>query len=90
MPKNEISEDKINIYEVVKKLTGSIEPVGETHTDNKRYENLLKSISLADSLINDIEEVAIDNEDRQAFSMKKAGEKARIFLNDINERTNDA
>lgn len=30
----------MDIYEVVTKLVGPIDPAGETHTDKKRFENL--------------------------------------------------
>ena len=30
----------MEIIDIVRKLTGLIEPVGETHTDDKRFENL--------------------------------------------------
>lgn len=32
----------IDTYEVVKKIIGKIEPLGETNIDNDRFENLKK------------------------------------------------
>jgi len=59
-------------YDVVKKLTGPIEPVGETHTDGHRYENLRGTIELIELLLVDITEVA--------HSMSRAGLRAARFL----------
>ena len=33
----------MDYYEVVKKLIGEVDPVGETHIDNERFENLKKN-----------------------------------------------
>ena len=71
----------IDVYEVVKKLIGEIDPVGETRADERRLENLQKLTSLVYALLSDIREVAIYNESRAEFSMSKAGKEARKFLN---------
>ena len=68
-------------YEVVKKLIGPINPIGESHTDEGRFYNLTELVSLLDGLISDIEKVA-QNETRTEYSMKKAGEFARSILDD--------
>lgn len=70
------------IYEVVTNLIGSIDPVGESHTDSKRYENLEKMIELADLLIADIHGVT-GNHSRHEFSMNKSGSRARGFIEHI-------
>ncbi len=44
----------MDIYEVVMKLAGQVEPVGETHTDDKRYENLQQLTALTEQLLTDI------------------------------------
>ena len=72
----------INTYEVVKKLIGEIDPVGETHVDDKRYENLKAMTELVDTLLTDIDRVA-GNRTRVEFSMKRAGNFARDFFNQI-------
>lgn len=74
----------IDVYEVSKKLIGPVLPVGETHTDERRYENLEKMIELANLLLWDIREVS-KNKDRHEASMKKAGTLADEFLNSIKE-----
>lgn len=73
-----------NIYDIVYKLCGPIEPVGETNTDDERLENLRQIIILAENLISDIYEVSRFS-DRCEYSMKQAGEKAANALNFIKE-----
>jgi hypothetical protein len=69
----------MDIYEIVKKLVGDIQPVGETRTDEKRFENLGITMDLADKLIEDIKMVAEDK-NRAEFSMSRAGKSADSFL----------
>ena len=74
----------MDIYDVVKKLTGPISPAGETHLDVDRYENLQEVTELVERLLADIKDVAL-NKTRQEASMKKAGEYAAEFLDNIEE-----
>jgi len=69
----------IDLYEVVRKLTGNIEPVGETYADNASFENLKALTELVDRLVTDIDSVA-ENEGRSEFSMQRAGKHASHFL----------
>jgi len=45
---------EIDVYEVVKKIIGSIKPTGRASEDEKRYENLKELTSLADAVLEDI------------------------------------
>ena len=72
----------MDVYEVTKKLIGPIEPVGETQTDAKRYENLKDMIDLTESLIAEIGDVARFNKDRHEHSMSQAGKRAHKFFAD--------
>jgi len=74
-----IKENYMTVYDVVKKLIGEIEPVGETNTDNKRYENLTKTIELVDLLIDNIIDVSVYSA-RTEHSMNKVGKKAAEYL----------
>jgi len=74
----------MEIYDVVKKLLGEIEPVGETHVDDKRFENLSATTLLVDKLLFDISQVAV-SASRQEYSMSRAGKHAEQFLKDIKE-----
>lgn len=69
----------MEIYDVVIKLIGQIDPVGETRADEERYKNLVAMTKLVDRLLSDIDDVAHYNKDRAEFSMKKAGQFANSF-----------
>ncbi|MCK5603190.1 hypothetical protein KAR91_15010 [Candidatus Pacearchaeota archaeon] len=70
----------MELYDVVKKLIGQVGPVGETHEDNRRFENLKVMTELADSLLTEIADVARHNKDRHEHSMQKAGKHAHSFM----------
>ncbi len=65
----------MDVYEVVTKLIGPVEPVGESRTDAGRYENLGVLCDLIESLSHDLIQVSA-NRERHEHSMKKAGEMA--------------
>lgn len=73
-------ETMIDLYQLVKELTGDIEPIGATHIDEKKYVNLERQIELVEKLLFDLDRVARLYKDRTEYSMKKAGEKAHEFL----------
>ncbi len=66
--------------DIVKKLIGKITPVGETNTDNERFENLKAMCELVNNLITDIDDMAYQNKDAIEFSAKRASEYASNFL----------
>jgi hypothetical protein len=66
--------------EITNKLIGPINPVGETTSDDARYENLKAQCELVEQLILDIQYVAKNNKDRSEYSMKRSGEYAERFL----------
>jgi hypothetical protein len=70
------------IYEVVTKLIGPVVPVGETHADDRRFDNLKEMKNLVEMLLQDLHDVAA-NVGRHEFSMKRAGESAAKFLAEI-------
>ena len=74
----------MDIYEVVEKLVGPISPVGETNTDNARYENLKELIELTDKLVGKISSCAY-LKDSSAFSISRAGKSCQGFLDDLKE-----
>ena len=80
----------IDVYEIVIKLVGPIEPVGETRTDEKCFENLKTMTELVERLLHDIADVAVQKE-RPEFSIKKAGEYAAYMIDEwrnLNEKDN--
>ena len=66
--------------DVVKKLIGNINPVGETNTDNQRFENLKEMCELVNNLITDIDDMAYRNKCSHEYSVKRASEYASNFL----------
>lgn len=70
----------MELFDVVMKLTGSIEPVGETHTDDKRFVNLQVLLKLMRELHIEVERVATENKERQEFSMARAGKECDEYL----------
>ena len=70
-------------HEIVKKIIGEINPIGETQTDDERFENLKAMTELVDQLISDIYILANKNKDRYEFSMSRAGKFADKFLDEL-------
>lgn len=70
----------MNIHEIVKKLIGEIDPIGETQTDSVRFENLEAMTKLVDVLVTDIDNVVYDHRNSHEFSVKKAADFASKFL----------
>jgi len=73
------------IIEVINKLVGEINPIGETNIDNQRYDNLIMLCTITNELLHKIFDVSIENKDRSEFSMKRAGRYAETFLNSLKE-----
>ena len=74
----------MTIYDVTKKLTGDIRPVGESHTDERRFKNLEEAIELCDRLLFDIAEIA-RFADRPEASMSKSGKRAKEFMEQVRD-----
>ena len=64
--------DADTVYEVIKRLTGSIYPIGETNADNKRYENLKVLLDVIDTLLKDIDNVVYNNCNAHQYSIKRS------------------
>ncbi len=73
----------MELYDVVKKLLGDIEPVAETNEDNRRFKNLKATTELVDRLFTDIDAVATSYKGRHEFSVKRASGFAREFMDDL-------
>ena len=72
----------MEMIDIVRKLIGPIEPVGETNADNQRFENLQVLTELVDRLVFDIDQVGMQK-NRTEYSIKRAGEFADKFLTDL-------
>ena len=78
----------MDVYEVVEKLIGPVSPVGETHTDNARFENLKELIELTDRLVGKISSGAY-LKDRSEFSISRAGKSCQEFLDNLKDCLQD-
>jgi hypothetical protein len=72
----------MEMIDIVKKLIGPIQPVGESNEDRKRLENLNEFITLADEMIIKLKDVA-ENSDSHEHSVALAGDTAKKFLNEL-------
>ena len=74
----------LDVRDVVLKLTGPIQPVGESNTDAFRLENIKQLTELIDDLITDVA-LQIHNADRPEASMRAIGKHAREFLRELRD-----
>lgn len=70
---------KFDLLEIIEKLLGEIRPVGATHIDTERFENLKKHEDLIEQLVFKYANL-IENIDRYEHSMKIVGERALKFI----------
>lgn len=66
-------------YEIIKRLIGPVNPVGDTYEDKKRFKNLRETAEIIDRLIFDVSSVTHDK-DHHIESIAKAGKFADRFL----------
>ena len=78
----EINADML--YEIVIRLNGPIDPIGETNTDNRRYENLLRLGDFVHLILQDIYDVS-KNMGRHEYSMHRAGKQAVECIESLRE-----
>jgi len=73
----------MDYYQIVRKLIGEIEPVGETNTDEKRLENLKNMTALISKLLTDVDYVACNNLNSSEYSRIMAGKFASDFFDSL-------
>lgn len=74
--------------EIITKLFGKIEPVGETNADEERYNNLSSYDVLVAFLISELNESAKYKDDNR-YSVNRIGEKAYEILRNQYEYLKD-
>jgi len=79
---SEKNGDIMEIYDVVHKLIGNTVPIGESNTDDLRFENLKALALLVDKLIYDIEYIS-RQKNRVEYSISRAGKFCDNFLEKI-------
>ena len=77
-------EANIERSEAILALIGNVRPVGETNTDDRRYENLELACDVLKNLVEAVREVSVKCEGHVAYSINRAGEYARKCLEDLN------
>ena len=75
-------DKNVELFDVVTKLIGPVQPVGETYADHARLENMKALTELTERLIAEIRQAA-SCADRHEASMAKVGKYARDFLADM-------
>ena len=78
-----MSETNMDIYEIVKRLIGPINPTGESNADNDKLENLKVMTELIAQLLVDVDYVAYRYKNNHQLSMKKASVFASDFQDSI-------
>ncbi len=78
----------MDLYDIIKRIIGNINPVGDTNIDKKRLENLKTHEEITYKLIEDLMWVSEDR-DRIEYSMKNLGQSAYSQLLDIKEMLED-
>lgn len=74
----------MELIDVVGKLVGPIDPVGDAAIDPKRFENLEAMCTLVDKILYQIHIIA-GMSDSQLASVKKAGQYARNYLQEVKD-----
>lgn len=77
MIRNRFSSEQI--ADIVMKLIGEIEPVGESNVDEKRLNNLILLENTIDILIDEIQFIT-PNKDRVEYSINKVGKESDRWL----------
>lgn len=68
------------IKQIVEKLVGPIEPLGNSSVDGERFHNLVQMCSLVNHLVGKIDDVNFRNKDSHELSVVKAANYASEFL----------
>ena len=71
--------------QIVEKLIGFIIPVGSTHEDDERFDNLKDMCHLVEGLIEEIEYVS--NDHSHEYSVKRAQQYAEKFLKAVKDQS---
>lgn len=68
------------IIDVVENLVGNIQPIGDASRDNQILKNINILCEVAESLVGDIHDIAIDYEFESLGSVKPIAERAMRFM----------
>lgn len=64
----------MELIDIVNKLIGNIEPIGDAAIDCERFENLKAYCELINEMVRKVDDVACENENNTLASVKKAND----------------
>lgn len=64
----------MELIDIVDKLVGNIEPIGNTTIDNERFENLKVYCELINEMVRKVDDVTYNNRNSTLASVKKAND----------------
>lgn len=70
----------MELIDIINKLTGNIEPIGDTAIDEERFENLKVYCELINEMVRRVDDVACKNESSTLASVKKANDYIGYFF----------
>lgn len=70
----------MELSEIVLRITGPVDPVGETNEDNRRIDNLHALLGAMRELHMLVDRIATENKDRREFSRERAGRACMEYL----------
>lgn len=83
----EVLSDK-QFADLIMRLNGEIEPIGETNTDNHRYDNLTRLQNVLDLLMIEMSDICLYC-NRPEYSMSKSGKQALSWFTSTKEWLDD-
>lgn len=78
------------VADLVMKVIGEIEPIGETNTDDARLVHLQTLLNTLDILIDEVMIDVLPCESRHEYSMQRAGEEALKWVREKSEQFKEA
>jgi hypothetical protein len=78
----------ILIADMIRTLVGAIEPVGDSSLDDEIYMNQLNMQGVIDVLLDDVQHL-LSNKKSYEYSVKRAGEEARNWLEEKRDWLNE-
>lgn len=70
----------MELIDIVNKLVGRIEPIGDTSVDEERFENLKAYCDLINEMVRRVDDIAYNNINSSLASVKKANDYIDNFL----------
>lgn len=79
---------RIELVDIVRRLIGPIDAIGESNADDIRFQNLHEVFILAEALIDDLQYAAL-TANRPEASMREIGKSALSLLQELREKLDE-